>query len=290
MKISDILKRKKTFSFEVFAPKSDKPMEPLLSTLSKLYDFRPDFVSCTYGAGGTNKGRSLEVCAAVKESGHEIMTHFTCIGNTRADIRAYIEKCVAIGIENVLALRGDFPEGWEGTRGDFSHADELLAFFGVEFPQLCMAVAGYPEKHIAAESMDADIWHLRSKQDKGAALILTQLCYDVEAYERYAERVQRAGVTLPLIVGVMPVLFKEPTIRTTIFNGCSIPAELASIFGRYGDDPDSFKKAGKEYTVNLMRRFLKAGVDGLHIYTMNKYEDIGEIVRMSGVRDAIGRT
>ena len=138
MKIIDILKRKRTFSFEVFAPKPDKPMEPLLHTLSELYGFAPDFISCTYGAGGTNKGRSLDVCAAVKNAGREIITHFTCIGNTRADVRDYIGKCVELGIENVLALRGDFPAGWEGTRGDFNHADELLSFFGVEFPRLCM--------------------------------------------------------------------------------------------------------------------------------------------------------
>ncbi|MDR2088908.1 MAG: methylenetetrahydrofolate reductase [Clostridiales Family XIII bacterium] len=287
MKISDILKQKRTFSFEVFAPKPDKPLEPLLSTLSELYAFAPDFISCTYGAGGTNKGRSLDVCAAVKASGHEIMTHFTCIGNTRADVRDYITKCGGLGIENVLALRGDFPAGWEGTRGDFRYADELLSFFGAEFPGLCMAVAGYPEKHIAAESLDADIARLRSKQDKGAAFVVTQLCYDVDAYGRYAERIRRAGVTLPVVVGIMPVLFKEPTIRTTVGNGCSIPAELASVFGKYGDDPESFKKAGKEYTVGLMERFVRAGIDGLHIYTMNKHEDVGDIVRLSGIGNAI---
>ncbi|MDR2771500.1 MAG: methylenetetrahydrofolate reductase [Clostridiales Family XIII bacterium] len=287
MKISAILKHKKTFSFEVFAPKPDKPLEPLMFTLSKLYGFAPDFISCTYGAGGTNKGRSLDVCAAVKADGQEIMTHFTCIGNTRADVRDYIGKCADLGIENVLALRGDFPAGWEGTRGDFSYADELLSFFGAEFPQLCMAVAGYPEKHIAAESPEADIARLRVKQDKGAELVVTQLCYDVDAYLRYAERIRRAGVTLPVVVGVMPVLFKEPTIRTTIFNGCSIPAELASIFGKYGEDPDGFKKAGKEYTAGLLERFLRAGIDGLHIYTMNKHEDVGDIVRNAGIRSAL---
>ncbi|MDR2133035.1 MAG: methylenetetrahydrofolate reductase [Clostridiales Family XIII bacterium] len=287
MKISDVLKRKKTFSFEVFAPKPDKPMEPLLSTLSKLYGFKPDFISCTYGAGGSNKGRSLDVCAAVKASGHEIMTHFTCIGNTRADVSDYIKKCEDLNIENVLALRGDFPSGWEGTRGDFDHADELLSFLGAAFPKLCISVAGYPEKHIAAESLDSDIAYLRVKQDRGAAFVVTQLCYDADAYGRYAERIRRAGVTLPLVVGIMPVLFKEPTIRTTVFNGCSIPAELASIFGKYGDDPESFKKAGKEYTIGLMERFIKAGIDGLHIYTMNKHEDVGDILRTSGIRDAI---
>jgi methylenetetrahydrofolate reductase (NADPH) len=287
MKISDILKSKKTFSFEVFAPKPDKPMEPLLFTLSELYGFRPDFISCTYGAGGTNKGRIIDVCAAVKESGHEIMTHFTCIGNTRADIRDYMGKCAELGIENVLALRGDFPEGFTGTRGDFNHADELLSFLGAEFPGLCTAVAGYPEKHVAAESLDADIAHLRSKQDKGAAFIVTQLCYDVEAYERYAERIRKAGVTLPLVVGLMPVLFRDPTIKMTVFNGCSVPAELASLFGKYGNDPADFKKAGKAYTVALAERFLKADIDGLHIYTMNRHEDVGEILRTSGIRDAI---
>jgi methylenetetrahydrofolate reductase (NADPH) len=222
----------------------------------------------------------------VKESGHEIMTHFTCIGNTRADIFDYIKKCESFGIDNVLALRGDFPEGWEGTRGDFSHADELLAFFGEEFPNLCMAAAGYPEKHIAADSFETDIGYLKSKQDRGAALVITQLCYDVDAYERYAERVRKAGVSLPLVAGLMPVLFREPTINTTIFNGCSIPAELASIFGKYGDDPAGFKAAGKEYTMKLMERFLKTDIDGLHIYTMNKHEDVSEIVRASGIRDA----
>jgi methylenetetrahydrofolate reductase (NADPH) len=287
MKISDILKRKRTFSFEVFAPKPDRPLEPLLHTLSVLYGFAPDFISCTYGAGGTNKGRSLDVCAAVKTAGQEIMTHFTCIGNTRADVRDYIGKCAALGIENVLALRGDFPAGWEGTRGDFDHADELLSFFGAAFPQLCMAVAGYPEKHIDAESLETDIAHLRAKQDKGAAFVVTQLCYDVDAYMRYAERIRKAGVTLPVVVGVMPVLYKDPTIRTTVFNGCSVPADLASVFGKYGDDPADFKKAGKEYTIGLLERFIKAGIDGLHIYTMNKHADVGDIVRASGVRDAI---
>jgi methylenetetrahydrofolate reductase (NADPH) len=287
MKISDILKRKKTFSFEVFAPKPDKALDPLLLTLSKLYAYEPDFISCTYGAGGTNKGRSLDVCAAVKADGHEIMTHFTCIGNTCADVRDYMKKCEALGIENVLALRGDFPAGWEGTRGDFKHADELLSFFGAEFPHLCMAVAGYPEKHIAAESLDADIAYLRAKQDKGAAFIVTQLCYDADAYRRYAERIRKAGVTLPIVAGIMPVLFREPTIKTTVSNGCSIPAELASLFGKYGDDPESFKKAGKEYTAGLMGRFIKEGVDGLHIYTMNKHEDVGDILRNAGIKDAI---
>ncbi|MDR3296468.1 MAG: methylenetetrahydrofolate reductase [Clostridiales Family XIII bacterium] len=286
MKISEIFKNKMTFSFEVFPPKEDKPMEPLLDTLARLYRFEPDFISCTYGAGGTNKGRSIEVCEAVKKSGNEIMTHFTCIGNTREDIKKFIKEYIALGIENVLVMRGDFPEGWEGTRGDFAHADELLAFLRAEFPGLCMAAAGYPEKHVGAASFDEDIAHLRSKQDNGAQFIMTQLCHDVDAYEDYAERIYRAGVDLPVVAGVMPVLAKDPIIRMTVSNGCSIPAELAAIIGKYEKDPDGFKKAGKEYTVKQIHRFMAAGIGGLHIYALNKYEDVSDIVNASGIRTA----
>jgi methylenetetrahydrofolate reductase (NADPH) len=284
VKISDILKKRSTFSFEVYPPKKETPLEPLLEVMAMLYRFAPDFISCTYGAGGSNKGRSIEICRAVKESGHEIMTHFTCIGNTREDIKNYIREYTALGIENILVVRGDLPEGWKNTQGDFAHANDLLAFLSREFPGLCMAAAGYPEKHLMAGSFDEDIAHLRSKQDNGAQLIMTQLCHDVSAYERYRERVRRAGIKLPVIVGFMPVLYKDSTIRMALSNGCSIPGELAALIGRYEKDPEGFRKAGKEYSVRQIHRYLAAGIDGLHIYTLNKCEDVCEIVTVSGVK------
>jgi methylenetetrahydrofolate reductase (NADPH) len=284
MNISDILKKKKTLSFEVFAPKPDKPMEPLLMTLSELYDFEPDFISCTYGAGGTDGGRTLDVCAEVKKSGHEVMTHLTCVGATRDDIRGYTEKCLGAGIGNVLALRGDLPKGRKGTCGDFKHADELISFLRVEFPNLCVAAAGYPEKHVEAQSFDADVARLKGKQDRGAEFVLTQLCYDVGAYESYMARLRGAGVTLPVVVGVMPLLSAELTIKLTLSNGCSIPAGPAALFGRYGDSPDDFREAGKEYTADLIGRFTEAGADGLHISTLNKHKDVAEILEATGLR------
>ncbi|MEG0662027.1 MAG: methylenetetrahydrofolate reductase, partial [Anaerovoracaceae bacterium] len=213
MKISKILKEKMTFSFEVFPPKSDQPMEPLLDTLSNLYKYSPDFISCTYGAGGTNKGRSIETCKEIMKSGCNVMTHFTCIGNSREAIRKDIREYMSLGMENVLALRGDLPKGYDNTGGYFDYGDRLINFIKKEFPTLCIAGSGYPEKHIQARSFDADIAHLRSKQDNGAEFIMTQLCYDTDAYERYIERIRKAGVTLPVIVGVMPVLFKEGLVR-----------------------------------------------------------------------------
>jgi methylenetetrahydrofolate reductase (NADPH) len=284
LKIAELLKKRMTFSFEVFPPKLDQPLEPLLKTLNELYRFNPDFISCTYGAGGTNKGRSKEICESVQKSGHTIMTHFTCIGNTRADIKTIIKEYLDLGIENVLAMRGDFPKGQETTGGDFDHADRLIGFLKAEFPGACLAAAGYPEKHILAPAFDADIAHLRSKQDAGAEFIMLQLCHDVEAYERFAERARRAAVHVPLIMGLMPALSKDPIIRMTVSNGCSIPKELAAIIGRYGDDPESFKKAGIEYTVNQIHRYMNAGVNGIHIYALNKYEDVSKIVIASGIK------
>lgn len=285
MDVSTVFKKRMSFSFEVFPPKMDQPMEPLLETLDHLYTFAPDFISCTYGAGGTNKGRNSEICASIKKSGKtEPVTHFTCVGNSREDVKNIMQEYVDLGITNVLALRGDLPAGWEGTRGDFAHADQLIGFIHKEFPQLNIACGACPEKHPDAPSVEQDIMHLRAKQDNGATFIMTQLCHDVDAFSRFMERIRRAGVTLPVDMGLMPVLKKDPIIRMTLSNGCSIPGELATIIGKYGDNPEDFAKAGKEYTVRQIARFIDAGIDGLHIYTLNKYADVAEILEMAGIQ------
>ncbi|MEY7999074.1 methylenetetrahydrofolate reductase [Clostridium sp. Mt-5] len=284
MKISEIMKKRMSFSFEVFPPKTDQPMEPLLDTLEHLYTFRPDFISCTYGAGGTNAGRNIEVCKAIKESGKATpVTHFTCIGNKKENIKKSLQTYLDMGVDHILALRGDFPKGWEGTRGDFNYANELVTFIKENFPEFCIAVAGNPEKHFQAASFEEDIVHLRVKQDSGADYIMTQLCHDVEQYEWWAEKIRKAGISLPIDVGVMPVLSKDPIIRMTVSNGSAIPRELAEIIGRYSDNPEDFKKAGKEYTVKQIYKFINAGINGLHIYSLNKWKDITDILNDAGI-------
>lgn len=286
MKISDILKEKMTFSFEVFPPKEEKPIEPLLETLKRLYGFRPDFISCTYGAGGTNVGRNMEICKEISQSGVTVpLTHFTCIGNTKEGIKKELEDYTRGGVENVLALRGDIPEGWTDTRGDFQHANQLIQFIKESFPNMGIAAAGAPEKHIQCATIEEDIAHIRMKQDAGADYIMTQLCYDLEQFERWVDLLRKAGVILPIIVGIMPVLNKEATIRMTLsMNGCSIPRDLAEIISKYYNNPEEFKKAGKEYTVKLMYRYMNLGVNGLHLYTLNKYDEVAEIIRTAGIR------
>lgn len=287
MTVPQIMAKRMSFSFEVFPPKAEQPMEPLLSTLEQLYAFGPDFISCTYGAGGTNAGRNVEICRAIHHSGRALaLTHFTCIGHTRQTVREQLDNYLALGVDHILALRGDLPAGWEGTRGDFAYAGDLVAFIRREYGErFTIAVAGSPEVHIQAPRMEADMAHLRMKQDAGADFIMTQLCFDVDAYLFWRDKLRRAGVTLPIDVGLMPVLSRDATIRMALsMNGCSIPRALARVISKYYTDPDGFKKAGKEYTVKQIYDYINCGIDGLHIYALNKSEDVGDILNMSGIR------
>ncbi|MBN1630819.1 MAG: methylenetetrahydrofolate reductase [Thermoleophilia bacterium] len=285
MKIAEILNSRMSFSFEVFPPKTDAGMEKLRSALQYYYNYKPDFISCTYGAGGSNAGRNVEVCQTIIDAGvTEVMTHFTCIGNTKEKINSELEHYRSMGMENVLAMRGDLPAGWEGTQGDFSYADGLIRYIKKEFPDFCIAAACYPEKHILAPSFAADIAHLRSKQDNGAEFLMSQLCHDVEAFKEFVYRIREAGIGAPVVLGIMPALGKDAIIRMTVSNGCSIPAELAAIIGKYGENPDEFKKAGIDYTINQIYRFMEAGIEGLHIYTLNKWEDVETIMDGCGIR------
>lgn len=288
MKIIETLKERMSFSFEVFPPKTDKGMINLKAAMKHYYKFKPDFISCTYGSGGTNSGRNAEVCELLKTEGDtEVMTHYTCVGNTKENIKTELRYYQSLEIENILAMRGDLPEGWEGTKGDFSHADGLIKYIKTEFPDFCIAAACYPEKHLLAPSFSADIAHLRTKQDHGAEFLMSQLCHDVDTFVEFVDRIRKAGITIPVVIGIMPVLNKDAIIRMTLNNGCSIPAELSAIIGRYGDDPDEFKKAGIDYTVKQIFRFMEAGIIGLHIYTLNKYKDVETIITSSGIREGV---
>lgn len=280
-----------SLSFEVFPPKEDRPLEPLLATLESLYAFKPDFISCTYGAGGTNKGRSLEICEQISRAGRsEPLAHFTCVGNTREGIARELEGYRAAGVKSVLALRGDLPAGWEGTRGDFEHSSELMEYIRELDGGLTIGAACYPEKHIAAPSLEADIDALMLKQSAGASFAVSQLCYDPEAYARFIERARKNGFSLPVAIGVMPVLSRDGLLRMTLTNGCSIPAVLSEIIGRYGDKPDEFKKAGREYTAALIDRFLKEDIAGIHLYTLNNRNDAAEVLELSSFKKRARRS
>ena len=309
MRIPEIMKKRAAFSFEVFPPKTDVGMEKLCGdggVLDKLYMLHPDYFSCTYGAGGTNVGKNLAVLDKIQQDGKAIpVTHFTCIGNTKEGIREQLDRYLEHGIDHMLALRGDLPFGWEGTGGDLHYATELVKFVRKEYgDRFTIAVAGSPEGHIACRSLEADIGFLKQKQDEGADYIMTQLCWDMDQFRYWLDAIRAAGVTLPVDVGIMPVLDQAATINMALSrNGCVIPRSLCEIISKnwifpnpFVKDPfdtqveekkQRFKEAGIEYTIRQIDEYRACGVDGIHLYALNKYDDVARIVKESGIVDLI---
>jgi methylenetetrahydrofolate reductase (NADPH) len=305
MKISDIMKKRTVFSFEVFPPKTDIGTEKLTGrggVLENLYAMRPDYISCTYGAGGGNADKNLEVLDAVRALGDAVpVSHFTCVGNTRGEMRRRLGQYSEHGVDHILALRGDLPLGMTGTGGDLHYATELVRFIRDEFGEtFTIAVAGSPEGHIACRSPEADVAFLKQKQDEGADFIMTQLCWDTEQFLRWMETVRAAGVTMPVDAGIMPVLDIKATLNMALSrNGCALPRELCRLISKHWifDNPfapteseesvaakkAAFREAGIEYTVRLIDRYRACGVDGIHLYTMNRCEDVTRIAREAGI-------
>ena len=280
MRVNEMLEEKLTLSFEVFPPKQEESMDGLNEALEHLYKFNPGYISCTYGASGKNVGRNMEVCKEIVDSGHIAVTHFTCIGNTEAKVKEQLDNYLANGVDHILALRGDIPQGQAGTGGDFHYATDLVKFIRKNYgDKFTIAVAGSPEGHIECRSMEADIAHLRQKQDEGADYILTQLTYDMDNFERWMDAIRGAGIYMPVDVGVMPVLNKESNIRMCLsMNGCAIPRDLARLISKHYNDPEGFKEAGKEFTVDQIMQYSVMGVDGMHLYALNQWKEVTDIL------------
>ncbi|MCJ7837058.1 methylenetetrahydrofolate reductase [Cuneatibacter sp. NSJ-177] len=304
MRVSEIMEQRMAFSFEVFPPKTDEGMKKLVGeggTLEHLYELHPDYISCTYGAGGGNVGKNLEVLDAVKAAGVATpVTHFTCIGNTKEGIKEQLQTYLDHGIDHMLALRGDLPYGWTGTNGDLHYATELVKFVRQEFDdKFSIAVSGSPEGHIACRSLEADISFLRQKQDEGADYIMTQLCFDMDAFRYWMDAIRNAGIWLPVDVGIMPVLDSQAVINMCLSrNACVMPRELCEVITHHwifpGESEESiaakkaaFKEEGIEYTIKLIDEYRVCGIDGVHLYALNKYQDVARIVKESGIVDLL---
>lgn len=305
MKLSEAMREKMLLSFELFPPKTEKGMANLPGTIEHLMKYRPEYISCTYGAGGGNVGANREVCQMIRNAGTIPVTHFTVIKNTKEGIRQQLEQYLADGVDHMLALRGDIPLGETTTCGDFNYATDLVKFVRDEFgDKFEIAVAGSPEGHIACRSLDADIAVLRQKQDNGADYIMTQLCWDMEQFARWQDKIRKAGVTMPIDVGIMPILDQAATISMALSrNGCVMDRELSRLISKYWIFPnpfdkapfddnleqkkEDFKKAGIEYTIRQIDKYRALGVEGIHLYALNKWKDVSEIINASGMRTLI---
>ena len=286
MNVADKMKQKTTLSFEVFPPKTAAGMGKLQMVLEDLYKWSPDWISCTYGAGDSDKGYNLEICRAMAHAGRTTpVSHYTCIHHTREDIQADIGEYLSVGVENFLALRGDFAPGEDATHGDFDHADGLIRFMRERFgDKITIACSGLPEGHILSPDLSCDTDFLKRKQDAGADFIVTQLTFDMDRFARWMDEIRAAGVTLPVAVGVMPVLDRDKCIRHCLsMNGCAIPRDLARHISKYYNDPEGFLDAGMDYTVRQMHQYIQLGANDLHLYALNQSAAVDEILRRSGL-------
>ncbi len=270
MKICELFKDGHTvFSFEIFPPKKDGSIETVYNTLDELTDLKPDFISVTYGAGGTQPGCSTrEIVSIIKEKYHtESIAHLTCVNSTKSDIDRVIEEFKAHGVENVLALRGDINPDIEPKK-EFPHACDLIAYMK-ERSDLSFSGACYPEGHPEAPSFDEDIANLKRKVDAGASHLMSQLFFDNDLFYGFLDKARAAGINVPIEAGVMPCINAKQIQRMVTMCGASLPHKFTRLIARYGDSPEAMRDAGIAYAVDQIIDLAANGVDGIHLYTMN---------------------
>ncbi|HWQ68465.1 MAG TPA: methylenetetrahydrofolate reductase [NAD(P)H] [Patescibacteria group bacterium] len=276
-------------SFEIFPPKTEVGEAQLFSALEALMVYRPSFVSCTYGAAGSTQDKTLELTVKIRQAcGVTTAAHRTCVGSTVEGIRRWLKEATDLGVENIVALRGDPPKGqaeFEKPEGGLAYANELVALIRQEFPHFGIAVAGYPETHQEAPSPAVDLANLKRKVDAGADAVITQLFYDNRDFFEFRSRYVEAGITAPLVPGILPVISLGQVQRITSMCGAKIPASFLTELEAYRDDPDGQVSVGVRYAIRQCCELLDAGIPGLHFYLLNKAEAtfrILEALKLSG--------
>lgn len=280
--IKDLITKKgPTLSFEVFPPKKDDEFENAFAVLNQLAQLHPDFISVTYGAGGSKSKKTVEIASYIRNRlGIPAVAHLTCVGSKKEEISRVASALKAEHIEHVLALRGDRPSWMDdeqfGNR-DFAHASDLTRYLK-ENTGLHIAGACYVEKHYEAPDLASDIRNLREKEKAGAEFLITQLFFENSRFYHFIEEKEKAGITLPVLAGIMPITSARQLGTTVTLSGSSVPKQLSDIIAAYGDRPDEMRKAGIDYAVRQILDLKAHGVDGIHIYSMNKPKTTREIV------------
>lgn len=263
-------------SFELFPPKTEAGVKALSRHVAELIKFNPSYMTCTYGAGGSTQNRTLEIIGDVRRQ-HEIpvATHLTCVGSTRDELRAYLQRALDAGVENVVALRGDPPQGeteFKAVANGFSYANELVGFIRSEFPAMGIAVGGYPETHQEAPSPEADLENLRRKVDAGADVIITQLFYDNADFFRFREKCEAIGIDAPIVPGLLPVTNGKQIQRIASLCGAKLPQDFIAALEKHEEASEGQFEVGVEFATKQTAELLEAGVPGIHFYVLNKSE------------------
>ena len=273
MKIIDIITGgKPTLSMEVFPPKTDDKFNSINQATEEIAALKPDFMSVTYGAGGGTSDFTADIAENIQNKyGVPTLAHLTCVSSDREKIDSVIENLKAKNIENVLALRGDIPEGFDREKCSYHYASELIDEIKAH-GDFCIGGACYPEAHPESANSNEDILHLKEKVDKGCRFLTTQMFFDNNILYNFLYRVREAGITVPIVAGVMPVTNAVQLKRIRDISGNALPQRFIRIVDRYGDNPLAMKQAGIAYAVSQIIDLYANGVNSVHVYTMNKPE------------------
>ncbi len=282
MSIADILNNKKvSLSFEVFPPKKKEALESIKNTALSLTEMKPDFISVTFGAGGTTQSYTAEIAEAIENNGTTSLAHLTCVRSTTEALKNTIEDLKKRNIKNVLALRGDFPK--DAVTGEnifpsgYTHASDLVKLLKQE--GLCVGGACYPEGHPESASREADIDSLKYKVDAGVDFLTTQMFFDNDMLYSFLYRLQSAGIHVPVLAGIMPITNANQVSRMIDLSNAYVPRKLLAICDRFRDSPEAMMQAGIAYATDQIIDLISNGVRGIHIYTMNKPEIAGAIIK-----------
>lgn len=268
MKIRELFDKKTIFSLEVFPPKKTSSVDVIYKTLEELGDIHPDFISVTFGAGGSGNSRyALDIASKISENGIIPMLHLPCINFTKEEIDSALDEAKSRGIENILALRGDINPDITPVK-QFSHASDLIPYIKTR-GEFDVAGACYPEGHPDSETLDDDIENLRKKVDSGADHLITQLFFDNEYFYNFRDKAVKAGINVPIEAGIMPVVNKNQIERMVTTCGASLPHKFVKIMQKYGQNPEAMRDAGIAYAINQIVDLAASDVDGIHLYSMN---------------------
>ncbi len=280
--IKDMFEHKRTLSFEVFPPKKDGEFKAAFEILDALGKLSPDFISVTYGAGGSRSGKTVEIASYIQNTLKiDAMAHLTCVGSKQEELLKIAQSLKAENINYILALRGDKPKDMSDEQfasRDFAHANDLITFLK-ENTSLHMAGACYPEKHFECFSMESDLNNLKRKQDAGAELFISQLFFDNDFYYTFLEKAEKKGISIPICAGIMPITAAKQLGTTVTLSGSSVPKALTDLIATYGDNPDDMRKAGIDFAIRQIRDLQENGVNDIHLYTMNKPQMAAEITK-----------
>ncbi len=275
---------KTSISFELFPPKTEEGYQKLLATIEQLCALKPDFISCTYGAGGGSREKTLDIVEHIQTQwGIKAVAHLTCVLHTKDEILNILQEMKRRHIHQVLALRGDPPKehpDWQPGPKNFKYSCELVSFIRQHFGSYFdIGVAGFPEGHLLAPNRDVDAQYLKSKIDAGADYVITQLFFNNQDYFDYRSRLKKLGVNKPVIPGILPITDYQALIKFCALCGASIPAQVHEIFKPIADNPEKMLEAGIHFAIQQCRQLLDKGAPGLHFYCLNKTHPVDVILK-----------